>query len=112
MLAAGELRHTITIQGKTLSPVNEYGEQAPVWSDFATGIRCKKVQMSGKEIIIAGAEKSSLQTRFFIRAIPGIDDSMRVIDSDGGVNEIISIIDSGGLGRELEILTKAWVDEA
>lgn len=109
-LAAGTLRHAVDIQSKT-EATDEYGGQVFEWTTVMAGVRCKVIPVSGKEMISAGAEQSQIRTRFMMRYREGIAPTMRIVDKAGEVHEIVSVIDVDGMGRDLEIVTKAWVNE-
>ena len=109
-LAAGDLRHVITIQVKA-ETTDEFGGPVFTWTDFAFGVRCKIVPLTGKESIVAQAEMSQARTRFLMRYLPGVGPDMRIVDDAGQVHEILYVANVKGEGRELEILAKAWVNE-
>lgn len=79
-LAAGELRHRITIQrsaGQAQDPVS--GEIITTWEDVAVAVPAKIVDLSMREFIAAQAVQSKLTSRITIRHRPGLDASMRIV---------------------------------
>ena len=110
-VAAGDLRHSIDIQLKVETTDEEYGGKVFSWSTVISGVRCKVVPVSGKEMITAGAEQSQIRTRFFMRYRYGVTSAMRVVDKSGDIHEIVSVVDVDGQGRFLEVVTKAWVGD-
>ena len=108
-LAAGDLRHVISLQTKTTA-TDEFGGDVFTWEDTVTGVRCKKTPLSGKERMQSKAEYSEITTRFRLRYRTGITPAMRIVESTGEVHEIISVVDIDGRKRELEILAKSLVN--
>lgn len=107
--AAGDLRHVVSIQSRAPGE-DSFGGEIMVWTTIMTGVRCKKVPVSGREQMRAAAEYSEVRTRFRLRYREGISPDMRVVEASGITHEIISVINIDGLNRELELLTKAYVD--
>lgn len=108
-LAAGDLRHVISIQAK-IETTDLYGGQIFTWANVAAGVRCKKTPLSGKEKMQSRAEYSEISTRFRMRYRSGVTPAMRIVESTGEVHEIISVANIDGMNRELEILAKSLVN--
>jgi head-tail adaptor len=98
-MKSGKLRWTVTIQSKTNAQNPNSGAMSPTWSDFVTGIRADMVPVARRgskaawEALIAQQTVAQRVIQFDIRYYPGIDETMRVIDPDGGVWDIKTIID-------------------
>lgn len=103
MIAAGELRHVITIQERA-ETTDAYGGTVYIWSDFAT-VRAKVQPLRGRELIAAQAAQNQTTVKFYIRYLAGIDSTMRLV-WDGNNYDIEPPVDVNGQGRVLEIMAK------
>jgi SPP1 family predicted phage head-tail adaptor len=108
-LAAGAMRQVITIQNKTVVTDATYGGTTETWFDFAADVRAKREPLSGKELLVAGAEQGIMKVRFRTRWLAGVEPAMRIVHDDK-YYDIISVVDVDGLNRELDILTKWRAD--
>ena len=108
MIAAGELRHVITIQERV--PLKDaYGGDSYTWADFAEP-RAKYLPAKGKELVSGQAVEGQITARFYIRYIGGVTSSMRIV-FNGQYYDIKAALDIAGLGRELEVLATTGTSE-
>jgi SPP1 family predicted phage head-tail adaptor len=116
-MKAGDLRWQITIQQKTPSSPNPAtGEISYTWSTFATVWAdatpiSRRGSRAAWEAVIAAQVKAQRVNQFDIRYIPGIDETMRVVDVDGRIWDIKSIIDVNTRHRELWLVCEAGLDQ-
>lgn len=76
-MGIGEFKHRITFQ--TLSSVvNENGFESKGYEDFKT-IWAKVTNLHGKEYFEAAAIQKEKTVKFIIRAIKGLDETMRIL---------------------------------
>lgn len=102
-MRAGELRHRVTIQQKTVTSDPE-GMIVETWVDVAT-VWAAVEPLRGREYIQAAAVTPEVTARVRIRYRPGIEPAMRVVHG-GTVCDIQSVIDVGGRRRELELMCR------
>jgi len=74
----GKLRDRITLQSQGMTQ-NEIGEMVPGWTDAFANVPASVYDGSGKEFIAAGAIQNTAVTRFTVRYMEGITNSMRVL---------------------------------
>ncbi len=98
-LAAGKLRHRITIERKTHEQDPTTGSLTPSWSPVAQGIAAAVEPLSGREFIAAAQTKSTVTARITIRYRDGITAAMRVIHGSTTYN-ISAAIPDPNTGRE------------
>lgn len=78
-LAAGRLRHRVTIEELT-TELDSDGKRAETWADAFGGMLSADIApLSGRELIAAQAVQSRVTTRIKMRYRPGILAAMRVI---------------------------------
>jgi SPP1 family predicted phage head-tail adaptor len=102
---SGDLKHIITIQGKSVVENADYGGSENVWVNLHSDIRAKKKPLSGKELITANAAQSEAIIRFVFRFISGVNTAMQIIEG-GDTYKITSCVDINGDGQWLEVMTK------
>lgn len=105
MTRAGEFRHIISIQTRGVV-ADEFGGEKPAWTNFATNVRAKKRDLSGRELVSAQAAQSEITTEFTIHYLAGLNTDMQIVE-DSVAYDIDSIIDVGARGRELVIMAKS-----
>lgn len=84
MIAAGRLRHRVTLyeQVNTQNPAN--GDIITTWQVFVAHVPAEIVAMSARDFIAAGAKQAEVTGRIVIRYMPGVLSSMRAVDDDNG----------------------------
>ena len=103
-MQSGRLKKKITIQRSLLTP-NAYGERVASWIDYKTDISCAVNPVTAREYFMGSERVADITTRFNIRYIAGITESMRISYADK-FYDIISVINIGEANRELEILAR------
>lgn len=100
-LAAGRLRHRVTIQQPVHTQDPDTGAMTTTWADVAE-VAAEVAPMSVREFIASAAMQSQVTARITIRYRPGIDASMRVVHKDRiyNIQGVLSDPESG-----LEYLT-------
>ena len=107
-MKAGKLRWPITIQQRgtpTQDPVSgeiTYGTPstfASVMADMATSARSGS--RSVWEMVVAQQTIARRVVQFDVRFIPGVDETMRIVDYEGKVWDIKAIVDVETRHREL-----------
>ncbi len=91
MIAAGSLRHLITIEHQVASE-NSLGEPSMAWEAFASNVRSEVKPISGRAYMEARQAQSEVSHRVRIRYLPGVAAHMRVIFEDRRM-EIEAVID-------------------
>lgn len=104
-LAAGELKHSITIQSRGEDMTDSYGGTVQTWDNVAI-VRAKVTPLRARELIEAGSVQSKVTDKFVIRYLPGVTSDMRV-QYDSRNYDIDAVIDVKGQGRVMEILAIA-----
>jgi len=102
-VAAGELRHVVSVQEKTQTR-GSMGEVVEDWIEIAV-IRCKIWAKTGKEAEEARRETGKTPVRFFARYVPGITIGQRLVFGTR-IFDIKSAVNVGELNRELDITTE------
>lgn len=114
-MKSGDLRWPVTIQSKT--PVRNatsgeitytWGTFASVWADMQPVAR--RGSRAAWEAVIAEQIKAQRVIQFVIRWIPGVDETMRIIDQAGLIWDIKSIIDNDTRNRELWLIAEYGLD--
>ena len=82
MLAAGKLRHRVTIEQPTVTQNAQTGEITEGWSVFAANIPAAIEDLSARDFIQSAAMQSEITTRITVRYLPGIKPNMRVVNGD------------------------------
>ena len=108
LLPAGRLRHRVKIQRRSTSE-DELGQQALSWSDVAT-VWCCVNQLSGRELMTAGADRAENTARITVRYRPDLVERMRILYGSV-VYDITSVSDIDGRRRVLEVMVKAGVSD-
>jgi len=98
---AGELRHRVTIQQKSVVR-DTYGEEDVTWTDVAT-VWGSVEPLQGREFIEAKQTQAEITTRIRIRYRSGISPEMRAV-WDGHTYDLEAVIDVGGRKRELHLM--------
>jgi len=98
---AGELRHRVTIQQKSVVR-DSYGEEDVTWTNVAT-VWGSVEPLQGREFIEAKQTQAEITTRIRIRYRSSISPEMRVV-WDGHIYDIEAVIDVGGRKRELQLM--------
>jgi head-tail adaptor len=80
-LAAGDLRHSITILGPTLT--TDITGNVVTYSPFLTDVRAKIDPVSGLELIRSGQDISLVYITVSIRYVEGIKAKMQVVGYHG-----------------------------
>ena len=99
MLAAGKLRHRVTIEQPTVTQNPLTGEITEGWSTFASSIPAAIEPLSARDFIQSAAMQSEITTRITIRFITGLKPSMRII-SGATIYNIRGILPDKNSGRE------------
>lgn len=101
-IAAGRLRHRVTIQRPVYTQDQNTGAMTASWSDVADCVPAEIAPMSVKEFIASAAMQSQVTTRIVIRYMAGIDATMRIVHRDRiyNIHGVLSDVESG-----LEYLT-------
>ena len=81
-LAAGRLRHRVTVQRPSYTQDPDTGAMVLAWVNVAEDIAAEISPMSVREFIASAAMRSQVTARITIRCRPGIDASMRVVHKD------------------------------
>jgi SPP1 family predicted phage head-tail adaptor len=89
-LAAGKLRHRVTVEELVIT-INSFGEQDPAqWVPFAE-VWAAIESLSGREFLAASQTQSSVSCRITIRTLAGLLPSMRIVHR-GKVYNIAAIL--------------------
>ena len=89
-IAAGRLRHVVTIQKKIQKQDYYTGEIVDTWVDYEK-VRAAVEPLSVREFFAAGREKSKVTTKIIIRYIDGLDHSMRIVHRKRHIDRIYNI---------------------
>jgi SPP1 family predicted phage head-tail adaptor len=103
---AGELRHRVTIQGRTITR-NSYGEEKVDWMPVAT-VWAEVTDLSGREYFAAQQVQAEVTTRIRIRYRPGVAPEMRVV-AGARTFDILAVLDPDGRRRELHLMCRGVV---
>lgn len=109
-MKAGALRWPVTIQQKVPSQSGTTGEVTYTWTTFAN-VRAdmqpveRKGSRAAWEGLVAEQIKAQRVVQFVIRYIPGVSETMRILDNDGvTVWDIKSIVNVDTRNRELWLI--------
>lgn len=114
-MRAGRHRWPITIQQKTETQ-SSTGSMVPSWSTFVAPAWAdiSPIARAGSkaawEIVLAQQTVAKRVAQFDIRYIPGLTETMRVVDYDGLIWDIKSIIDLNMRHRELWLICEFGAD--
>lgn len=100
-MRAGELRHSVVIESRTLA-ADSYGGRTETWATFAT-VWASVEPLSGSEQWRAQQAQSSVSHKVTIRYLSGVDAKMRVKFGTRYLN-IGSVRNVEERNRELELL--------
>jgi len=106
MIRAGELRHRVTIQQKSVTR-NTLGEEVVTWQDVAT-VWADVQPLSGKEYFDAQQVNAEVTVRIRIRYRTGVKPEMRVVFGSR-VFDIQAVINVDGRNQELQLMCKEAV---
>lgn len=104
-MRAGQLRHKVIIQAKTVAGRDSKGGEVIDWVPFAT-VRANVVPLRGREYVAVRQAQVELQVRIEMRYLPGVTPVMRVLHGSAVYN-IVDAIDVGGRQRTLELMCAA-----
>lgn len=85
MLAAGKLRHRITIQHR-IEKRTATGSVKTIWEDLYHNIAASVEPLSTREYVASEAFQSKVVARIVIRYLPYITQSMRIVHRDDVYN--------------------------
>lgn len=93
MIAAGSLDDRITIQRLTAASPDVTGSGMPdeSWQDWVT-VYASVEPLNGRELFAAQEHHAEVTTRIRIRHRDGITAKMRIVDGDGTIYEIRSVL--------------------
>lgn len=99
MLAAGQLRHLVTIQERSTTRDSVSGQVVEDWTDGDT-VWAAVQPLSGKELEHAQAIKAQINTKIVIRFHAGVTPASRIKFNDRLFN-VVSVINTDELNVEL-----------
>lgn len=107
-MKAGQLRHRITVEEKTVTNVGEATTEA--WAAFASDVPARVRPLSGKEVAAAGTAVSGNLRAFEIRYgnSVGMTTAMR-ISHEGAYFNILSIVPDETLRDRVVIIGEAGI---
>jgi SPP1 family predicted phage head-tail adaptor len=82
-LAAGDLRHAVTVERPVKTQDSETGEQVVTWVPFFEDLPCSIKPLSVKDFLQSGAVQSNISVRITIRYIAGLTKDMRFVGKSG-----------------------------
>lgn len=100
-MRAGRLRHTVTLQSKSVSR-DAVGGESITWSTFAT-VPAEVQPLSGREYVAMRQAQADVSVRVRLRYLSGVNPAMRV-QHGSAVYNVLEVIDVGARNRELELL--------
>ncbi|MCL2665722.1 MAG: phage head closure protein [Defluviitaleaceae bacterium] len=102
----GRYRHRITF---FMPPADrdDYGAPSADWKRSAT-VWASKEPLAGRELYAAMSAETKIETRFRMRWMPGIDETMR-LENDGELYDIISAVDADAANIEIVLYCKKVV---
>ena len=114
-MRAGQMRWPVTIQQKTGTQNATTGEMTYTWSTFATVFAdmspvSRRGSKAAWETVIAQQTMAQRVVQFVIRYMAGIDETMRIVDYNGGLWDIKTIINVDTRNRELWLICVEGVD--
>jgi SPP1 family predicted phage head-tail adaptor len=118
-MKGGTLRWPITIQqrGAATQDPNSGAITYGAWTTFAAPVFSDMTPIARRgskaawEAVIAQQTSAQRVVQFDIRYIPGIDETMRVLDYDGNAWDIKTIIDVDTRHRELWLICERGITE-
>lgn len=109
-MESGKLRHLVTIESRTGTRDPQTGEAIKSWTTFAQAWASAD-PLSARELIKVREFSSEITTKFVIRHLSGLDNTMRLIWNEVPY-EIAEVIQPKGDRRSLEILAYAQQTES
>ena len=107
-MVAGTLRHTITIQKKTIT-TDSYGGTVETWTDVSR-VAALMEPLQGRELATAQTVNAETTTRITIRYFAGLIPANRII-FEGKFYNIQSVVDVELRHREMIILASEGLNE-
>ena len=104
---AGNLRHRVTIQRKSVS-LDGYGAENASWAEFAR-VWASVEGLAGRELWAAQAEQGEQTTGVRARWLPGVKVEDRVVFGSRTF-DILAVVDATGRGREMELMCRELVE--
>lgn len=98
-LAAGRLRHRITIEQKVTTQDPDTGAPITAWESWADDVPAEVVPLSAREFLAAQAVQSEVSARITIRYRAGLLATMRIIHR-GQVYNIAGVLPDNVSGLE------------
>lgn len=92
-MQAGHLYEVITIQQKSVARDAAFNSEQISWVAFAANIRANCTDLSGGEAVRQGLRVGSRAVKVTIRWRPNITTDMRVLQSDGRLFQIVSVLE-------------------
>lgn len=102
-MRAGELRHLITIQQRSVSR-DEFGAESEAWGTFSQ-VWAKVQPLSGQELEHGQAMHSDTTHKVTIRHLSGVTTEMRIVH-DSRTLEILSVVNRDERNIQLEMLCR------
>ena len=99
MLAAGRLRHRVTIEQPVVTQDQTTGAIVETWGAFAERVPAAIEPLSARDFIQSAAMQSEITTRITVRYIVGLKPNMRVVHGSTIYN-IRGILPDKNSGRE------------
>lgn len=90
-MEAGRLRHRIEIDSK-VSAQDATGDPVPTWVPWATRVPAEIAAFSGREFFGMNQILAQATAKITIRYRPGIDATMRIRHTVGGVEVVYNIL--------------------
>lgn len=101
VVTSNEFRHPITLQSRTVSATDSYGQRNLMWAPFRS--TWAKLEVKQASEVQAGDRKVQISKFIFtIRVLPGVNPAMR-ISYGSNLYSIDAVYDKEGLGKHLTI---------
>lgn len=100
-MRAGRLRHSVTLQSKSVSR-DAAGGESIMWTTFAT-VWAEVQPLSGREYVAMRQAQADVAVRVRMRYVAGVNPAMRVVHGSAIYN-VLEVIDVWGRQRELELM--------
>lgn len=104
-LAAGRLRHRVTLQSLTLTQDGNTGAPIETWATEAT-VWAAIEPLSVRDFVAADARQSQVTGRIVLRPVAGLNETWRVTHGDK-VYQIVGILPDQDTGEEYVTLAVA-----
>ena len=102
------LRHTCTIQVRTVTYNSDTGQQVESWADSVTGVKCRLDQAKGSEYRQPTAIYSKA-THVLFMATRTLSPKNNLVIIDSNTYNILDVSDGGGAGHHIEVLLERIV---